>query len=312
MTSHLWGTRATPYGPSSYQQVVREALEEWGEEVRWQDKPGKGEVNPYASVDTSSPWPGAGPGREAALRVEAAALVTAVDLSAPVDDGDLDVVEAARVADWDAEAERLLAEARADRSDVVDVPLPASLSATAVARLRDDPARFARDLARPMPRPPSPAARFGTRFHAWVEARSGQQSLLDPDELPGRGDLGIEDDEDLRKLVESFEAGPFADRVPVAVEAPFSLVLAGQVVRGRIDAVYGDGDGYLVVDWKTGREDAVDPLQLALYRLAWAELLGVEPERVRACFHHVRSGRTVEPRDLPGRAELEELVRSPG
>ena len=67
---------------------------------------------------------------------------------------------------------------------------PRSLSATAVARLRDDPDGFARDLARPMPRQPSPAARFGTRFHAWVEARFGQQDLFDPDELPGRGDRG--------------------------------------------------------------------------------------------------------------------------
>ncbi len=68
---------------------------------------------------------------------------------------------------------------------VVDVPLPSSLSATALARLRDDPDGFAADLARPMPRQPSPAARFGTRFHAWVESRFGQQDLFDPDDLPG-------------------------------------------------------------------------------------------------------------------------------
>ena len=29
------------------------------------------------------------------------------------------------------------------------------------------------------------AARFGTGFHAWVEARFGQQALIEPDELPG-------------------------------------------------------------------------------------------------------------------------------
>ena len=185
------------------------------------------------------------------------------------------MVETARVGDWDAELERLVAEARADRSDVVEVPLPSSLSATAVARLRDDPDRFARELARPMPRQPSPAARFGTRFHAWVEARFGQQSLLDPDDLPGRGDLGIDDEDDLRELISQFESGPFAERVPHAVEAPFALVLAGQVVRGRIDAVYAEPDGgWLVVDWKTNRTQTADPLQLALYRLAWAELTG--------------------------------------
>ena len=41
----------------------------------------------------------------------------------------------------------------------VEVPLPSSLSATALARLRDDPEGLAADLARPMPRRPSPAAR---------------------------------------------------------------------------------------------------------------------------------------------------------
>ena len=203
---------------------------------------------------------------------------------------------------------RLLAEARRDRSADIAVPLPSSLSATALGRLRQDPETFARELARPMPRPPSPAARFGTRFHAWVEARFGQQDLFDYGDLPGRADAGIDDDTDLKELVATFETGPFATRVPHQVEAPFALVLAGQVVRGRIDAVYADGDGYLVVDWKTNRSATADPLQLALYRLAWAELHGIEPERVRAAFYYVRTGEVVEPEALPDRAALEEIL----
>ncbi len=211
-------------------------------------------------------------------------------------------MESSTVAQWDEELERLLAEARADRGGVVEVPLPSSLSATALARLRDDPEQFARELARPMPRKPSPAARFGTRFHAWVEARFGQQSLLDPDDLPGRGDLGIDDEDELRELIATFEAGPFAERVPTAVEPPFALVLAGQVVRGRIDAVYAEPDGgWLVVDWKTNQRQTADPLQLAIYRLAWAELMGVPLADVRAAFHYVRAGETVEISDLADR-----------
>ena len=107
-----------------------------------------------------------------------------------------------------------------------------------------------------------------------------------------------------------FEAGPFADRVPHAVEAAFSLVLAGQVVRGRVDAVYAEPDGrWLVVDWKTSTRQDEDPLQLALYRLAWADLVGVPLEDVDAAFHYVRSGESVTPADLPDRATLEALVR---
>ena len=216
-----------------------------------------------------------------------------------------------QISQWDDEIRRLLEEAVRDRSPDVVVPLPSSLSATSLARLRDDPDAFARDLARPMPRQPSSAARFGTRFHAWVEARFGQQLLLDPDELPGRGDSGIDDDSDLRELIKRFEDGPFADRVPHAVEAPFALVLAGQVVRGRIDAVYEEPEGFLVVDWKTNRAATADSLQLAIYRLAWAELHDVPVEKVRAAFYYVRSGSVVEPDDLPGRDELEGIL-SPG
>jgi DNA helicase II / ATP-dependent DNA helicase PcrA len=234
---------------------------------------------------------------------------------------ELDMVEAARVNEWDQELERLLDEARRDRADEVLVPLPPSLSATALARLRDDPDQLAAELARPMPRRPSPSARFGTRFHAWVEARFGQQELVDPDELPGRADAEIDDQDDLRELVSLFEHGEFAERTPVAVEPPFALVLAGQVVRGRIDAVYADpapadGEpgvdakraGYLVVDWKTNREQTADPLQLAVYRVAWAELVGVPVDKVRAAFYYVRTGDLVEPTDLPARADLEALL----
>ena len=208
-----------------------------------------------------------------------------------------------------------LAEVAADTADVVDVPMPSSLSATTLARLRQDRDGLARDLVRPMPRTPSPAARFGTRFHAWVEARFGQQQLVDPDELPGRADTGIDDEDDLRELVGLFEKGEFAERTPVAVEPPFALVLAGQVVRGRIDAVYADRttvstapDGFLVVDWKTNRHQSADPLQLAVYRVAWAELAGVPVERVRAGFYYVRTGELVEPEDLESRERLEELL----
>ena len=35
---------------------------------------------------------------------------------------------------------------------------------------------------------------------------------------------------------------------------------------------------------------------------------GAPLDRVRAVFHYVRSGQTVEPDTLPGRAELERMV----
>ncbi len=147
-----------------------------------------------------------------------------------------------------------------------------------------------------MPRPPQPAARRGTRFHAWVEARFEELTLplLDPDELPG-GDAEIADEQDLEALKEAFERTEYAQRAPFRVEAPFQLSIAYRVVRGRIDAVYRHEDAedgedgaavtYEIVDWKTGRGRTADPLQLAVYRLAWAEQQGVpwSPSPPRSC-----------------------------
>jgi DNA helicase-2/ATP-dependent DNA helicase PcrA len=249
--------------------------------------------------------------RAAAHRVAAAAAGGWRQAADSADDL-LMLDEQAEVYQWDREIERLLIEARASRSDEVLVPMPATLSATTLLRLQGDPDGLARDLARPMPRKPSPSARFGTRFHAWVETHVGQQQLLDPDELPGRADLDISGDAELRSLIEAFKDGPFGDRPCHQVEAPFALVLAGHVVRGRIDAVYATDEGYLVVDWKTNQQQGADPLQLAIYRVAWAELTGTPVEHVQAGFYYARSGELVTYDDLPDRPALERLLTRAG
>ncbi|MER6738172.1 ATP-dependent helicase [Streptomyces puniciscabiei] len=232
----------------------------------------------------------------------------------PAPDASLTPEEARAIASWDRDLDALTGELLRARQAVTDVPLPATLTASQLLRLAEDPDGLAQELARPMPRPPQPAARRGTRFHAWVEARFEELRLplLEPDELPG-SDAEIADEQDLEALKEAFERTEYARRTPYRVEAPFQLTLAGRVVRGRIDAVYkhGDGEGatYEIVDWKTSRTRTADPLQLAVYRLAWAEQQGVPPESVTAAFVYVRSGEVVRPRDLPDRAALERLLR---
>ncbi len=221
--------------------------------------------------------------------------------------------ESRTLASWDRDLDALTGELLRARARVTDVPLPASLTASQLLRLAADPDGFAQELARPMPRPPQPAARRGTRFHAWVEARFEELTLpmLEPDDLPG-SEAEIADERDLEALKDAFERTEYAQRTPYRVEAPFQLTIAGRVVRGRIDAVYkeGDGDGatYEIVDWKTNRTRTADPLQLALYRLAWAEQQRVPLESVNAVFLYVRSGEVVRPDDLPGRAALERLL----
>ncbi|MER6413079.1 UvrD-helicase domain-containing protein [Streptomyces humidus] len=221
--------------------------------------------------------------------------------------------EARAVASWDRDLDALAGELLRARRSVTDVPLPTTLTASQVLRLATDPDGLAQELARPLPRPPQPAARRGTRFHAWVEARFEELTLplLGPDELPG-DDAEIADERDLQALKDAFERTEYAHRTPYRVEAPFQLALAGRVVRGRIDAVYKEGDGesatYDILDWKTHRAHTADPLQLALYRLAWAEQQGVPVESVTAGFLYVRTGDVVRPPGLPDRAALERLL----
>ncbi|MFJ3541062.1 UvrD-helicase domain-containing protein [Streptomyces rubiginosohelvolus] len=220
--------------------------------------------------------------------------------------------EARTLASWDRDLDSLAGELRRARATVREVVIPAALSATQLLRLAEDPDAFAQELARPMPRPPQPAARRGTRFHAWVESRYEELPLpmLGPDELPGgdESDAEIADERDLAELKEAFERTAYARRTPYRVETPFQITLAGRVIRGRIDAVYRTGDTYEIVDWKTTRHRTADPLQLAVYRLAWAELHDLPLDAVTATFLYVRTGETVHPQGLPGRAELERIL----
>ncbi|MFI6548862.1 UvrD-helicase domain-containing protein [Streptomyces prunicolor] len=222
--------------------------------------------------------------------------------------------EARAIDSWDRDLDALTGELLRARRRVTDVPLPASLTATQLLLLAADPDALAQELARPLPRPPQPAARRGTRFHAWVESRFEELTLpmLEPDELPG-SEAEIADERDLEALKEAFERTEYAQRTPYRVETPFQLAIAGRVVRGRIDAVYKQGDGdettYEILDWKTSRTRTADPLQLAIYRLAWSERQGVPLEAVTAAFLYVRGGEVVRPENLPDRAALERLLR---
>ncbi len=231
--------------------------------------------------------------------------------SASDDDGEAD--QLARLVDLALEV-RVLRDEAERAAAPREIELPLALSASSILGLAQDEQRFASQLARPVPRAPSPAARLGTAFHAWVESYFGQQPLLDPTELPGRASTELSSDADLAQVIELFRSGPYADAVPHAVEASFSMMLGQHQVIGRIDAVFSTGTPaeprYEVVDWKTNHGADADPLQLAIYRLAWAESRGIDPDLVSAAFYYVRLGEVVryEPGELADRARLEHLI----
>jgi DNA helicase-2/ATP-dependent DNA helicase PcrA len=63
-----------------------------------------------------------------------------------------------------------------------------------------------------------------------------------------------------------------------------------------------------VVDWKTGRAEAADPLQLAIYRLAWAEAYGLPVDHIDAIFYYVRTDEILRPAALPDRRAVESIL----
>ena len=120
----------------------------------------------------------------------------------------------------------------------------------------------------------------------------------------------------LEELKEKWLASAWAKRIPVGVEIGFETLIAGAVVKGRIDAIYENSDGtFEVIDWKTGREKSGDELsqaaiQLAVYRLAYAKLHGLDISQVSAGFHYINENSTVRPADLLDESELIALVES--
>lgn len=309
-TGHWWTVEnIKPRGLSDYLVTLREHADVI---VADEPAPVSGTPNPLAVQSGDYHWPPALDAEAMARREAAAAAVQTARLGqweSPV----LMFDEAEQAAVWDAEISWLLAEARSGYRTVREVPLPVSLTTTQLLVAKRNPSAFAADLVRPMPKAPSRAGRFGTRFHEWVERRFGQSSLLELDELIDRADVGAQDESDFIELCERFAAGKFGARPPAEVEVPFTFVLDGEpphLLRGRIDAVYTEPEGpggkerWLIVDWKTQRHESADALQLAIYRIAWAELRGIDVSQVRAVFYYVRTDHVSEPAVLPDRAGL--------
>ncbi len=333
-SGYWWGDTIAPLGPSVFLEEVRAVCADIGAEgVRagyaagrvwcWADAPAADAENPALVETPTADWPAAPAGARYAATAEAAAMVerelAGRELAGRelAEHSGLNPADQEVVGAWERDATLLLAERAARRGEAsTAVDLPLRLSVGALVSLARDPADFARSVRRPMPRPPAPQARRGTAFHRWLEARFGQPHLIDPDDLPGAADERTDaDDAEQLDLRERFEAGEWATRVPAEIEVPFETLIGDRLVRGRIDAVFADrGDGFDVVDWKTGRSPRTDEesravaVQLAAYRLAWAGLAGVPVENVRAAFYYVRDDRTVRPADMLDAVGLEALI----
>lgn len=323
LTGAWWGDGSRLRAPSLFlTEVVEAGL---ARVASWAVQPDDGVDNPRTQEAATATWPvdpfavaGDGsPSRRPAVESAADAVRAALAVPPEVRAA---AREAAAPGGWDRVVDLLLAEREAESRPRPEVELPAHLSASAVVRLAADRGEFARALRRPVPNRPSPQARRGTQFHAWVEGFYGAPTLVDLDDLPGADDDSVSVDADEAALRAAFLATPWAALEPVAVEVDVETTVGGYVLRSRIDAVFPDPDrpdvpgAVVVVDWKTGAPPsdagsaAVRELQLAVYRLAWSRWTGVPLDRVGAAFCYVGAGRTVRPERLLGADEIERLL----
>ena len=211
----------------------------------------------------------------------------------------------AKIFDEDA---ALLIKQIEDRRNIADVYLPPRLSVSTLIALREDPEALANAIRRPMPFLQDQFARRGTDFHNWVENHLKSEALFDDDDLDYLDPIA--EDGTLEDLKSKWLESHWAKKVPVKLEVPFETVLAGVLIRGRIDAVYKTENGFEVVDWKTGSTKLGESaaIQLAMYRLAWAKIAGVDVQQVSACFHYVPTGEDDRRSDLLSEAQLVELL----
>lgn len=289
-----WGpTQKTARMPSPWLRAMREHVLDGnpGTAEIWVEVPPKTKRD-VAELTQIAQWPVSTEGNRRSTLAAAAEFLRTQAQSDQASVGDLTAAELDLLDRWDRDIALLAAESAP--MTVRSVRLPSSITTTDVMRIAADRQAFAADLARPMPRVTSSAARRGTDFHAWVEQRwrdeAGTLPLVDDEEI----DPTWLPDPEVQELIDAYERGPYAARRPHDVEVPFATVVDGVPVRGRIDAVFLREDGtWEVIDWKTSRHHDADDNQLRVYRQAWAEIAATNPAAVAAGFHYVRSGTTV-------------------
>jgi len=126
----------------------------------------------------------------------------------------------------------------------------------------------------------SPALKLGSEVHLAAEKYlNGKEHTMEEDYLPFQ--------ENIKQLVEEIRLSfPDLYQVEKFFEIPFSGIsdIEGDIMfRGKIDAVFSNGNKHLILDWKTDRnkeQDSKHRQQLESYKNAFCEINDIEKEAV--------------------------------
>lgn len=241
------------------------------------------------------------------LRLRAAALVSvAGGCQGAGSEEALQIPEglAPQLDDWWRQAHLLLQERQIRQENGQEIVLPSHLAATAMAKVGKED--FIMSLRRPLPPPPSKAARLGTAFHEEMSQRLNSEGTLLSLAEAGSDRLSPADRKQVNDWLDNVaDLEILQGYSPYATEIDQEIRLAGFNVRCRIDAVFKAVEKgraqWLIVDWKTGGQRVrVD--QLSLYVHAWAASQNVDISQVRAAYVYVQDGHVDElrPRQIIG------------
>lgn len=272
------------------------------------EEPGVADVPSQAAPDQAGPGQAA-LGKQAglSLRLRAAALVSAAGgCQGAGSEEALQIPEglAPQLDDWWRQARLLLQERQIRQENGQEIVLPSHLAATAMAKVGKED--FIMSLRRPLPPPPSKAARLGTAFHEEMSQRLNSEGTLLSLAEAGSDRLSPADRKQVNDWLDNVaDLEILQGYSPYATEIDQEIRLAGFNVRCRIDAVFKAVEKgraqWLIVDWKTGGQRVrVD--QLSLYVHAWAASQGVDISQVRAAYVYVQDGHVDElrPRQIIG------------
>ena len=266
---------------------------------------GKGAAHDGAGLNSVGPGQAA-PGQAVlgkqvglSLRLRAAALVSAAGgcQGAGCEEA-LQIPEglAPQLDDWWRQARLLLQERQIRQENGQEIVLPSHLAATAMAKVGKED--FIMSLRRPLPPPPSKAARLGTAFHEEMSQRLNSEGTLLSLAEAGSDRLSPADRKQVNDWLDNVtDLEILQGYSPYATEIDQEIRLAGFNVRCRIDAVFKAVEKgraqWLIVDWKTGGQRVrVD--QLSLYVHAWAASQNVDISQVRAAYVYVQDGHVDE------------------
>jgi DNA helicase-2/ATP-dependent DNA helicase PcrA len=306
-TTSWWRDGQKSVAPSSIFEQAHAVATRTGRIISFDSPPEDGEKNPLRENPASAHWPS---DPIADRRQKFDADIARVEASAPVAldaliaDGSLSEEEQS----WVRDSQAIINEFENYKNAISLVALPPRMATSTLIALHEDPEGLALSIRRPMPRASDEFSRRGTAFHLWIEKHFNASTLFDDEDFDQLEPL--ESDQTLEELKTAWLASTWANRIPHAVEVPFETVIAGVLIRGRIDAVYKEGDRYEVVDWKTGSRKLGKSaaIQLAVYRLAWATLQQIPLDQVSAAFHYVPTSVTDRPADLMGEEQLIALL----